>query len=109
MWGNAPKCHVDQMYILHTKIAGLITFSSYNKDFYIPSKYIIREFQVLPFYNLVQNRNSLLMYKIVNDVLPEIMSESCIVNNEMHYHLTKYSHLLHIIKGNKSYICPKLQ
>ena len=33
-------------------------------------------------------------------LLPEIMSESCIVNNEVHDHFTRQSHLLHPIKGN---------
>ena len=34
------------------------------------------------------------MYKIVNGLLPEIMSESCIVNNEVHDQFTRQSHLL---------------
>ena len=30
-WGNSPKCHLDQLYILHTKIVRLISFSNYNQ------------------------------------------------------------------------------
>ena len=82
------------------KMVRLITFSNYNQDFHRPSKCIFRDLQVLPFYNLVQNIITLLMYKIVNGLLPEIMSESCIVNNEVHGHFTRQSHLLHAKKGN---------
>ena len=34
----------------------------------------------------------------MNGLLPEIMSESCIVNNEVHDQSTRQSHLLHTIK-----------
>ena len=36
----------------------------------------------------------------MNGLLPEIMSESCIVNNEVHDHFTRQSHLLHTKKRN---------
>ena len=36
-WGNAAKCHLDPLYILHTKIVGLITFSNYNQATHVPS------------------------------------------------------------------------
>ena len=47
-WGNAPKCHLDQPYILQKRIVRLITFSNYNQAAYVPSEYIFRELQVLP-------------------------------------------------------------
>ena len=77
------------MYILQKKIVRLITFSNSNQDFHRQSKYIFRELQVLPCYNFVQKIITLLMYKIVNGLLPEIMSESRIVNNEVHYDFTR--------------------
>ena len=52
-WGNAPKCYLDQLYILQRRIVRLITFSDYNQAAYVPSEYIFRELQVLPLYNLV--------------------------------------------------------
>ena len=95
-WGNAPKCHLDQLYILHKKrIIRLITFSNYNQAAYMPSEYIFRELQVLPLYYLVQNRIS-----EIHDFLPNIMSEICLVNNELHNHFTRQSHFLHPRKGN---------
>ena len=39
------------------------------------------------------------LYKLVNGLLPDIMSDLCIVNNEVHKHFTGQSHFLHIRKG----------
>ena len=66
----------------------LITFSNYNHAAHVPSEYIFRELQVLPLYNLVQNRISFMMYKLLNGFLPNIMSEICMVNNALHDHFT---------------------
>ena len=99
-WGNAAKCHLDPLYILHTKIVRLITFSNYNQAAHVPSECIFRELQVLPLYNLLQNRISFMMYKLLNGFLPYIMTEICMVNNELHDHFTRQSHFLHTIKGS---------
>ena len=40
------------------------------------------------------------MYTFLNGLLPDIMSELYMVNNEVHDHLTRQSHFLHTIKGN---------
>ena len=50
-------------------------------------------------YNLVQNRIGFMMYKFVNGLLPDIMSDLCIVNNEVHNHFTRQSYFLHTRKG----------
>ena len=42
-WGNAAKCHLDPLYILHQKIVRLITFSNYNQAAHVPSEYIYLE------------------------------------------------------------------
>ena len=39
------------------------------------------------------------MYKLVNGLLPDIMSDLCIVNNEVHNHFTRQSHFLPTRKG----------
>ena len=86
--------------IVCKKNVRLITFSNYNQAAHVPSEYIFRELQVLPLYNLVQNRISFMMYKLLNGFLPNIMSEICMVNNELHDHFTIQSHFLHTIKGS---------
>ena len=103
-WGNAPKCHLDQLYILHTKkIVRLITFSKYNQGVHVSSKFIFREFQVSPLYHLIhiiQDRIGFMMYTFLSGLLPDIMSEVWMVNNEVHDHFTRQSHFLHTRKGN---------
>ena len=97
-WGNAPKCHLDQLYILQKIIVMLITFSNYNQAAYVPSEYIFRELHFLTLYNLVQNRISFMMYTLLNGFLPNIMKyEICMVNNDDHS--TRQSHFLHTRKG----------
>ena len=86
-------------------IVRLITFSNYNQAAYVPSEYIFRELQVLPLYNLIQNRISFMMYMLLNGFLPNIMSEICLVNND---HFTRQSHFLHHRKGN-NHVYSKLQ
>ena len=99
-WGNAPKCHLDQLYILKKKrIIRLITFSKYNQGVHVPSQFIFRELQVLPLYNLIQNRIGFMMYKSLNGLLPD-MSELCMVNNEVHDHFMRQSNFLYTRKGN---------
>ena len=78
----------------------LITVSNYNQAAHVPSEYIFRELHVLPLYNLVQNRISFMMNKFLNGFLPNITSEICMVNNELHDHFTRQSHFLHTIKGS---------
>ena len=99
-WGNVPKCHIDQLYILPKKIIRLITFSKYNQGVHVPFQFIFRELQVLLLYNRIQNIIGFMMYKFLNGLLPDIMSELCMVNNEVHDHYTRQSHFLHTRKGN---------
>ena len=41
-----------------------------------------------------------MMYKFLNGLLPDIMSELCMVNNEVHDHFTRQYNCLHTRKGN---------
>ena len=41
-----------------------------------------------------------MMYTFLNGLLPDIISELCMVNNEVHDHFTRQSHFLHTRKGN---------
>ena len=77
----------------------------YSQGVHVSSQFIFRELQVLPPYNLIENRISFMMYKFMNGLLPDIMSELCMVNNEVHDHFTGQSHFLHTRKGiNHVYI-----
>ena len=76
-----------------------MTFSNYNHSVHVSSEYIFRELKVFPLYNLVQNRICFMMYKLVNGLLPDIVSDLCIVNNKVHNQFTRQSHFLHTRKG----------
>ena len=95
-WGNAPKCHPDLLFIIQKRIIRIITFAKYDA----PSDIIFRHLNILPLYNLVQNRIALLMYKKVNGMLPEVMSELYTSNNEIHDHFTRQCNMFHTNKGN---------
>ena len=91
---HAPRCHLDPLYITQKKIVRIITFANYDA----PSDVIFKHLNVLPLYNLVQNRIGLLMYKQVNGMLPEVMSELYTANNEIHEHFTRNCNMLHTNK-----------
>ena len=93
-----PSAILTNCIFCKKRIVRRITFSNYNQAAYVPSEYIFRE--LLPLYNLVQNRISCLMYKLLDGVLPNIMSEICLVNNELQDYFTRQSHFLHPRKGN---------
>ena len=70
-----------------------------NHGVHVPSQFIFGELQVLSLYNLIQNRIGFMMYKLLNGLLSDIMSELCMVNNEVHVHFTRQSHFLHTKNG----------
>ena len=95
-WGNVANCHLDPLYILQKKIVRIITFSNYD----VHSQVIFKELNILPLYHLIQNRISFMMYKHVNGLLPDVMSELYVNNNEIHDHFTRQSHLFHTTRGH---------
>ena len=94
-WGNVPHCHLDPLLILQKKIVRIITFSRFDASTHM----IFRDLNILPLYNLVQNRISFFMYKHVHGLLPEVMNDLYTINNEIHTHNTRQCHLFHINKG----------
>ena len=49
------------------------------------------DLNILPLYNLIQNRISFMMYKLVkiNGRLPEVMKELYSTNDQIHDHFTR--------------------
>ena len=115
---NAPKCHVYPLFSLHLSsivyhlssiiyhLSSIIYHLSsiiYHLSsiiYHLSSQFIFREPQVLPLYNFIHNRIGSKMHKLLNDLLPDIMSELCMVKIRcMIDHLTRQSHFLHTRKG----------
>ena len=67
---NISKCHLDPLFILQKKILRKLTFSWYD----ISSQILFTDLNILPIYNLIQNRIRFIMFKLVNGLLPEGMN-----------------------------------
>ena len=57
---------------------------------------------ILPLYNLIINRISFIMYKLVNCLVPEVMNELYTTNDQIHDHFTRKYHFFHINKGRSN-------
>ena len=51
---------------------------------------IFNEPNILPLYHILQNKISLMMYKHINDLLPEVMNK--LTNNQIHAHFIRQHH-----------------
>ena len=77
-WGNISQCHLNPLVILQKKIPRIITFSWYD----VSSQILFMDLNILPLYNLIQNRISFMMYKPVNGLFPEVMNELYTTNDQ---------------------------
>ena len=95
-WGNATKCHLEQLYIIQNKVTRIILFSNYNTH----SIDIFKQLNILPLIKLVVNRIWLMMYNHANNLLPPAINDLYIENCEVHNYPTRQKHLLHVNKSN---------
>ena len=72
-----------------------MTYSNYDT----PSRNILIELNIIPFYHLIQNRIGFMMYKHVNSLLFKVMNKQYVTNNLIHNHFTRQHHLFHTSKG----------
>ena len=70
-WGNAAHCHLDPIFILQKIFIRIITFSDHNAH----TGLIFNRLNILPLYELIQNRIGIMMYKIANGMLSLVMNE----------------------------------
>ena len=74
-WGNVAKCLLDP----------IITFSNYDKS----SMFLFTELNILPLCNLIQNIIGFMMYKLFNELFPDVMNELYTTNDQIHNHFTR--------------------
>ena len=80
---------------LQKKILRIITFSLYDGS----SQILITDLNIVPQYNLLHNRISLMMYKLVNGLLSEVMKELYTSNDQIHDQFTRqYTFIFILIK-----------
>ena len=95
-WGNASRCHLDQLYIIQKKVIKLISFTNYD----ISSAATFKILQILPLNKLVYNRIGIMMYKYSNNLLPPAINDLYVSNNDVHKYYTRQKHLLYVNKSN---------
>ena len=95
-WGNATDCHLNQLFLMQKRVVRLITFSDYN----VPTTTIFQAVNILPLQKIVYDRIGIMMYKYANGLLPQVMNDLYITNNEIHSYPTRHQHLLHINKSS---------
>ena len=80
------------------EILRIIFFSWYD----VSSQILFTDLNILPLYNLIQNRISFMMYKLVNGLLPEVMKELYTTNDQIHDHFTRQYNFVHVNKGRSN-------
>ena len=94
-WGCAMQTHLHPLFLLQKKIIRLITFSPYLAH----TGPIFLNLQLLSLEKIFFGRVVLVMFKCSNNMLPNVISNLYIKNNEIHSHFTRNSNLLRIPKG----------
>ena len=98
-WGCAMQTHLHPLFLLQKKIIRLITFSPYLAH----TGPIFLNLQLLPLEKIFFSRVGLVMFKCSNNMLPNVISNLYIKNNEIHSHFTRNSNLLRIPKGTPNF------
>ena len=98
-WGCAMQTHLHPLFLLQKKIIRLITFSPYLAH----TSPIFLNLQLLPLEKIFFSRVGLVMFKCSNSMLPNVISNLYIKNNEIHSHFTRNSNLLRIPKGTPNF------
>ena len=94
VWGCAAKTHLHPLFLTQKKIVRLITFSSYLAH----TQPIFIDLLILPLDKLIFHRIGIMMFKYSKGVLPGVMDNLYLKNNEVHSYYTRSSDLLRIPK-----------
>ena len=92
------QTHLHSLFLLQKKIIRLITFSTYLAH----TGPIFFNLQLLPLEKIFFSRDGLVMFKCSNNMLPNVISNLYIKNNEIHSHFIYFYlyfhkvHMLHI-------------
>ena len=81
------------------KVVRIITFSHYLAH----TQPICIDLSILPLDKLILNRIGIIMYKISNGLLPEVMNVLYVQNRDIHSYNTRSSNQLRVPKGTRSF------
>ena len=95
-WGCAMQTHLHPLFLFQKKIIRFITFSPYLCTY---RSYIFESLITSSRENIFQQS----WFKCSNNMLPNVISNLYIKNNEIHSHFTRNSNLLRIPKGTPNF------
>ena len=67
-WGNTYQTTLQLLFILHKKVFGIFTFSSYNEH----SSHLFKNLKVVKLFDITTVQLAVFMYKYHNNLLPPV-------------------------------------
>ena len=101
VWGIAPKCHLNYKLLIQNKIVRIIKYTHYLAH----TDIIFKELGILPIENniIFIERVGVFMFKYENRLLPSVMAELYLRNNNIHYYETRNRNKLSIAAGTETF------
>ena len=87
VWGSASQMHLRPLVLVHKKIERIITFSHYLAH----TQPLFIDLFLLPLDKFLLNRIGTIMYKICNDLLPEVIKVLYVRNKDINSYSTRSS------------------
>ena len=100
VWGSACQTHLHPLFLVQKKIVRIITFSHYLAH----TQPLFIDLFLLPLDKLILNRIGIIMYKICNGLLPEVINVLYVSNKDIHSYNTRSSNLLRVPKGSTNFV-----
>lgn len=92
VWGTASDNNIKPIIILQKRAVRLITSSHYREH----TKPIFKSLKLLSFPDVYEFSVAKLMFKIMKGIAPSVLNDMFTTNINIHQHLTRQSHKLHI-------------
>ena len=100
VWGSACQTHLHPLFLVQKNIVRIITFSHYLAH----TQPLFIDLFLLPLDKLILNRIGIIMYKICNGLLPEVINVLYVSNKDIHSYKTRSSNLLRVPKGSTNFV-----
>ena len=99
IWGIAPKCHLNHILLIQKKIVRIIRYTHY----FAHTEIIFKELGILPIENIFIERVGVFMFKYKNGLLPPVMTDLYLRNNEIHNYETRNCNKFSIASGTETF------
>ena len=99
VWGIAPKCHLNHILLIQKKIVRIIRYTHYLAH----TEIIFKELGILPIEKIFIERVGVFMFKYENGLLPPVMAELYLRNNEIHNYETRNCNKFSIAAGTETF------